>query len=517
MAGSASNPAIEHIFVLALENRSFDHMLAYSGIEGIAHARPSDANEFHDRESGRTVRCRVGGAGAPWTMPSDPGHEFADVLLQLGGPDVQHEPWTPYPTTLDNSGFVASYATSSTESEPGAPAPPPLADIGDIMHCFDTPNQLPVLHQLATEFAVCDHWFSSIPGPTWPNRLFLHGASSGGWTNSPSGPQLEAWYEKKSLFALPNGSIFDRLTTSHLPWRIYADQDGPQFGGVPMVAALANIVYRRNTLDLATFRSDVSSGDYDAAYTFIEPNYGDVVHGSFAGGSSQHPTDGVTRGEALIKATYEAIRQSPLWERSLLIITWDEHGGFYDSVTPPTARPPDDGSPNDPEINSGGFLFDRLGVRVPAVVVSPLVPRGSVDSTVFDHSSVPATIERQFGLEPMTARDASANDLLALCSLTTPRADCPTALAPPAAAPPRTPPPPPDPNQAVTHPAGLLRMAVLRKSDVETARDTEERDAAHRAHAAVRTVAEANAYADGAVARINARLDAHASDHRRRP
>src|SRR4051794_25455800 len=184
MAASASNPAIEHIFVLMLENRSFDHLLAFSGIEGITHARSNDVNHY------RGTNYTVGAAGAPWTMPSDPGHEFSDVLLQLCGPKVQHHPWTPYPTTIDNSGFVASYATSSTESEPGAPAPPPLADIGEIMHCFDTPNQLPVLYQLATEFAVCDHWFSSLPGPTWPNRLFLHGASSGGWTNSPSGEQL---------------------------------------------------------------------------------------------------------------------------------------------------------------------------------------------------------------------------------------------------------------------------------------------------------------------------------------
>lgn len=499
MAASASNPAIEHIFVLMLENRSFDHLLAFSGIEGITHARPNDANDYGGTD------YTVGAAGAPWTMPSDPGHEFSDVLIQLCGPTVQHDPWTPYPTTIDNSGFVASYATSSTESEPGAPAPPPLADIGEIMHCFDTPNQLPVLYQLATEFAVCDHWFSSLPGPTWPNRLFLHGASSGGWTNSPSSEQLQGWYEKTELFTLPNGSIFDRLTAAGLPWRIYADQDGPKYGGVPMVAALADVAYGRNTLDFATFGRDVSSGGYDAAYTFIEPNYGDVVHGAFAGGSSQHPTDGVTRGEALIKATYEAIRQSPLWERSLLILTWDEHGGFYDSVAPPAARPPEDGSPKDPTINSGGFLFDRLGVRVPALVVSPLIPRGSVDSTVYEHSSVPATIERQFGLAPMTKRDAAASDLLALCTLKSPRTDCPASLTSPAPTPPQPPSRRPDPDRVVTHPAALLRMAVLHKSDIETARNDEERDAAHRAYAAARTVGEANAYGEGAISRVTAR------------
>lgn len=503
MATSSSNPALEHIFVLMLENRSFDHMLAFSGIPGITHALPTDTNRY------RNTEYSVGAAGAPWAMPSDPGHEFADVLVQLCGPDVKHKPWTHYPTTIRNSGFVASYATSTTESEPGAPTPPPLTDIGDIMRCFDTPNQLPVLQQLATEFAVCDHWFSSLPGPTWPNRLFVHGASSGGWTRSPSAEQLTDWYRKSVLFTLPNGTIFDKLTAAQLPWRIYADQDGPQAGGVPMAAALAGITYQHNTLDFSTFGSDLAGGGYDAAYTFIEPNYGDVLDGAFTGGSSQHPTDGVTRGEALIKATYEAIRQSPLWERSLLIITWDEHGGFHDSVAPHAVTAPHDGSPHDATINPGGFLFDRLGVRVPAIVISPLIPRGTVDSTVHEHSCVPATIERQFGLAPMTKRDEHAHDLLALCTLTSPRTDCPTSLVSPATPPPNaptlTPRPPPDPNRLLTHPAAHLRMAVLRKSDVETARNDEERNEAHRAHAMVRTVGDANDYAEGALARVAAR------------
>lgn len=170
---------------------------------------------------------------------------------------------------------------------------------------------------------------------------------------------------------------------------------------------------------------------------FIEPDYGNVLpltSEDFTCGNSQHPIDDVTAGERLIKDTYEAIRNSKLWETSMLIVTWDEHGGFYDHVRPGPAVPPGDGVSTSGNVRHG-FGFDQLGVRVPAVVVSPLVPRNTIDHTVYDHSSIPATLERNFGLEPLTARDAAANDVVHLLSLTTPRtteAEAPTRLPEPA-------------------------------------------------------------------------------------
>ncbi len=426
---STSGLQVDHVFVLMLENRSFDHMLAFSGIPGIVSASSFTSNTY------KGVPYTVGPPGAPWTMPTDPGHEFADVVEQLCGEGFVHEPWTPFPTppvSVTNSGFVANYATSVSERAPGSPSPPRPADVHDVMQCFDMPRQLPVLHQLATEFAVCDHWFSSLPGPTWPNRLFLHGASSAGWADSPTPDQFKAWYEKTVKFVFPCGaSIFDRLSAAGHKWRVYADEDGPPMGGVPLVAALGAVTYQQNTFPFSQFDADLSCS-YDYAYTFIEPNYGDVLNGSFVGGSSQHPTDGVVRGEALIKSTYESIRRSVLWERSVLIVLYDEHGGFYDSLPPGGAPPPRDGSPNDPLINSGGFLFDHYGVRVPAIIVSPLIPRHTVDPTVYDHASVPASIERLFGLAPMTNRDATANDIRHLMSAPVPRTDCPVTLLAPA-------------------------------------------------------------------------------------
>jgi phospholipase C len=176
---------------------------------------------------------------------------------------------------------------------------------------------------------------------------------------------------------------------------------------------------------MSSFASDLSSG-YTAAYTFLEPNYGWITS-NYEDGSSQHPQDSVAGGEGLIQTVYEAIRNSPVWPNSLLIITYDEHGGFYDSVAPVAGVPPNDGS-NNSSLNEYGFQFDQLGVRVPAVIVSPWIPAGTVCSNQFDHTSVLATVERLFGVNPLTARDQAANDVLSLLTETSARTDCPVTI-----------------------------------------------------------------------------------------
>jgi phospholipase C len=148
-------------------------------------------------------------------------------------------------------------------------------------------------------------------------------------------------------------------------------------------------------------------------------------------GDSQHPKDDVTRGERLLKTIYETIRNSPRWETSVLIITYDEHGGFYDHVPPPQTVAPGDAT-TDPANDLYHFDFRQLGVRVAAVIISPLIPRGTIDHTVYDHTSVLATVESIFGLQPLTERDKHANTLNHLFSLATPRTDAPTTLPAPA-------------------------------------------------------------------------------------
>jgi phospholipase C len=505
---------VDNVFVLMLENHSFDNIFAFSGIKGITVATSADTNSYN------SVSYAVG-SPAPPAMPTDPGHEFSDTVEQLCGEGVVHTPWQPYNKPIDNSGFVANYATTKTEITSNNPHLPAPGQYGDIMKCFDTPNELPVIYQLATTFAVCDQWHASIPGPTWPNRFFVHGASSAGWTDSPKSAQIAAWEVPGFGFRYPSGSsIYDKLAAAGLTWRIYVDEYGTALGGIPQVSSLKGITYEINTNSFGTFAADVS-GPYPYTYTFLEPNYGDVLGGSYTGGSSQHPMDSMARGEALIKATYEAIRNSPLWERSLLIITYDEHGGFYDSVAPGAATPPGDGSANDISINSGGFLFDWYGVRVPAVIVSPLIPQGTVDHTLYDHASVPATLESLYGFSPMTKRDAGANNVLHLLSLTTPRTNCPTVLNNPvlqasAPAPAALDAGRPLPQTGSTQ--GFLQ--ILAKTDIELTRGDPAEIAAIQARVSgITTVDQAEAYAKEVVAKAKlarATLDAAARPPRPR-
>jgi phospholipase C len=415
---------ITNVFVLMLENHSFDNVFGQSGIPGITHASTADSNSYGNST------YNVAGP-APVSMPTDPGHEFDDVVTQLCGEGATYRRGEPYPP-INNTGFVANYATTTTEGPK-----PPIEKIGEVMLGFATPSQLPVILQLATEFAICDHWFSSLPGPTWPNRFFVHGASSSGLDHSPTSAEILKW-ETASGFTYPRGSIFAALTRKGLTWKLYNDNtnaytDHPSkrsaLGAVPQVSSLKGITLL-NVNSLKHFAADLQV-PYTAQYTFIEPNYGDVT-GTYGGGSSQHPMDDVYGGEGLLKAVYEAIRNSPLWNRSLLIVTYDEHGGFYDSVAPPPAPPPNDGSTTS-NYNRSGFTFDRLGVRVPAVVVSPWIGRGVVDKTIYDHSSVPKTLEQLFGLDALTDRDAAANGVLGLLTEPAPREDTPAMLGDPAA------------------------------------------------------------------------------------
>ena len=402
---------IDHVFVLMLENPAFDHMLGFSGITGqdaanggstqINGLTGSEANTFNGREYRVTK-------GADDVMPADPGHEFNNVLEQLCGSGATYQEGGAYPA-INNTGFVASYVASGGAADPG-----------EVMKCF-APEQLPVLVALAQEFAVCDKWHASMPGPTWPNRMFVHAASSGGLDQSPTTEEIVEW-ETVGGFQLKEGSIFDALKRKGVSRRLYAGDD------FPMVAALKGI----SLFDIrhySNLASDLGLPTYPYSYVFIEPSY-DVLN-DYKNSTSQHPLTDITLGEGLIKETYEAIRNSPHWNSSVLIITWDEHGGFYDDAIPPGAVAPGDTAPQDKH-NQYGFTFQQYGPRVPTIVISPLVPKNVVDHRLYDHASILATIEAFFGVNPLTQRDAKANRLDALLSLNAPRPDTPSTLPLPA-------------------------------------------------------------------------------------
>jgi phospholipase C len=352
---------------------------------------------------------------------------------------------------------------------------------------------------------VCDQWFSSLPGPTWPNRFFLHGASSNGLDHSPSTGEMAEW-ESVDGFRYPNGSIFDALKAKDITWRLYHDTSGPIEGSISQVSSIHNIQLW-DVHELSTFESDVQSSSYPYQYTFIEPNYGDVVNGTYANGSSQHPMDGVSNGDALIAKVYGSIRNSPLWDSSLLIIIYDEHGGFYDHYPPGAATSPGDGG-NSSKYNEYGFTFEQYGVRVPALMISPLLAK-NVDHTVYDHTSVLKTLEWLFGVPSLTQRDASANMIQGVSSTGTPRTDCPTKVTPAT----------PKPNPFALSTAELAArelepipdrsslvgfLGVLLKADTELATTPAERAAAIARFESLRIRGDARAYIREVMAKVQA-------------
>jgi len=419
------DPRIRHIFVLVLENRSFDHMFGETPVRGVdaetgevtqIERRPAaTSNSFRDAD-GNVKSCNVG-PGQKKEVGTDPGHEFGNTLLALCGLDGDgHSPtYPPYPP-INNSGYALNFSDSS----------PP--DPCSIMLSY-TELEVPVITALAREFAVCDNWFSSMPGPTWPNRYFFHAGSSAGLDDSPSTFD-STLSELLSGLVFDNGTIYDMLDSENIDWAVY---HGDAFPQVLSLAGMDVLTTSTHFHDMDDFEEDLADGSI-ANYVFIEPDYGDDITGNtYKCGNSQHPLDDITHGERLIKRVYEAIRNSPLWGQSMLIVSYDEGGGFFDHAIPGPAVPPGD-SVTDPVNDHHGFDFAQLGVRVPAIVCSPWIPRNLIDHREYEHASVPSTIEHLWGLPSMTDRDDHARDLTSLLSLSAPRTDALETL-PPAAEP----------------------------------------------------------------------------------
>jgi phospholipase C len=402
---------IKHLFVLMLENRSYDHLLGFAEISGTdaATGAPTSADGLTGKEFNtyHGVKYPVV-KGAP-DVTVAPRHEFGDALEQLCGRYAQHPNGGPYPE-VSNTGFVSSLAH-------GYPKRP-----GDVMRCFD-PDDLPILTRLAREFAVCDRWFCSMPGPTEPNRYFLHGATSNEYDESPPTWKIvESSTDHFGGIDFKGGNIFDALHKAGVKTRIYGGDNFPVVGQLEGVS---------NTFDVHDFPDlarDLQDPDFDYGFIHIEPKYfdafGELLDHDFGNGNSQHPSGGVAAGERLIKATYEAIRNSPHWESSMLIITYDEHGGFYDHVVPgPAARTGSKGSVH-------GFMFDQLGPRVPAVVVSPFTAKATIEHRLLEHCSVVKTACDLFGVPRLRhARDlGGVCGLLHLAQLPQARTDTPAIL-----------------------------------------------------------------------------------------
>jgi len=383
---------IKHLVVLMLENRSFDHMLGnMPGVDGIPQ------NWSNPLQPEGPVVPATPNARTVHDLIPDPGHEWVNVNVQI----FQNSAGTG-PATMQ--GFVIDYHTVSDD----------ITQAPNIMKCF-TPQTLPVLHALASQYAVCDRWYSSVPGSTIPNRLFTHAANSLG---SLTQDAIAAPFAIRTIFQDMD------VPPKKADYRIYTH-------GSSILMANGYLQTKQNNFSdfVAEFVHDAAKGDLPE-YVFIEPSYDDdVTAGSYA--NSQHPDFPVDAGEALIVQVYNALCTSPDWNDTLLLITYDEHGGIQDHKVPPTVsrQPANANLPGVPPSTSPPFAFDRLGVRVPAVFVSPRIAPGTLirDQPFYEHCSIVATVRKLFcGAPPDIAppfnwREAQAPTFENLLVLDNPR------------------------------------------------------------------------------------------------
>jgi phospholipase C len=362
---------IEHLVVLMMENRSFDHMLGFLksptwNIDGLA------GTETNPDANGAPVRVTPD-AQYMGDLKPDPGHDFISVNEQIFGNSTGAGAATM-------QGFVKAYQGRTNN----------VAKSHNVMKCFG-PGRLPALSTLAREYAVCDRWFASVPGPTLPNRAFVWGGTSLGRVDmNPNYLTLK--------------TVFELLDGHGVSSKIY-------FTDVTVGMTVSFLLQRAGRFfsSFDNFRSDCRNNRLPA-FSFIEPRFNDLdTPGEFFPAADQHPDHHVFQGEVVIKSVYDAVTSNrQVWEKTLLVITYDEHGGLYDHVPPPATVNPGDRPPG-----STLFNFERLGVRVPAVLVSPFIQSGTIiHDKVFDHTSIIATASKLFiNSAPtfLTERDRRAN------------------------------------------------------------------------------------------------------------
>jgi len=413
---------VDHIVVLVLENRSFDHMLGYLSLpaelrgRGRTEVNGLTGHEFNLRP-GYLTADTAGTAGteadprrrkvfrlAQTRFPVDPGHGAGSVAMQIGNND--RDPAM--------GGFVRNFDQVLRDEKDAGNLDPGL-----IMG-YHTGDQLPAYDLISEHFAVCDRWFSSMPGPTWPNRMFLYCGTSNGIAGNPKsianyGPAYDAMPERTVLDVLDDHKVDWRIFSHDFAWMRFFRSFDP--GPIP---AFSRVDKFNRFLDRC-------AEDKLPSVSFIDPNWRDIPNGA---PSDDHPPEAaVGDGQRLVARVYEALRTGAnnLFKRALLVVTYDEHGGFFDHVLPPLARDHRTGDP---------ASLKTYGVRVPALVVSPWVPKRSVSHTLFDHTSILKTILLRFcgqaaigSLERQGRRVAAAAHLGELLTEGSARGNLPSAAS----------------------------------------------------------------------------------------
>jgi phospholipase C len=381
-AGTDTLPGIEHVVVVMLENHSFDNVLGMLGRgDGWPLGRdglPSSTNPYGDGRLQHAFHM-------PTTcqLPQQPSQEW-------------RASWLSY-----NGGAMDGFVT--------APISPSIAgDIGGVAMGYWTGEDLPFTYSLASVFPVADRWFGSLLGQTDPNRRFLVAGTSSGMTDdiSASTSQSVGTVVQDALLATPALTIFDVLSAFGISWTDYTESF--PLGETAQLDPVGDAVV--GTLEMkpvADFYSDAAAGRLPA-FCIVEPDYDT---------QSQENPQNMVVGEAFLAGVVTAIGAAPDWESTLLIFTYDEHGGYFDHVPPPVALAPDATSPIVQPGEGTYEGFERFGVRVPGVLVSAYAKRDYVSHVVFDHTSILALLQRKWNLPALTLRDANANDLTDMLDL----------------------------------------------------------------------------------------------------
>jgi phospholipase C len=343
----ALSDRMDTVVFLMQENRSFDH---YFGTWSIDEGRPVDglARGMSNANSmGAPVEVYAEGA----KCLADPPHSWNRARAQFNGGR--------------NDGFVLE-----SEEDNG------IEHAGEVMGYLRR-DQVPIVHTMADHHALCERWFCSVLGGTWPNRFYSLAAQSGGvMRNDPGGDY--------SFF-----NVYDRLQSAGRSWAVY-------FSNVSFSALFPRDYDRNLFRPIERFFDDAAAGTLPS-FAVVEPVYGL---------NDDHPPGHPLAGQIFIATIYDALAKSPQWNRTTFIVTYDEHGGFYDHVPPPKAP--------DARAAEG---FDQLGFRVPTIVAGPWVRNAHVSATAYDHTSMLALLRALYGIRPLTERDAAAADMTDLFDL----------------------------------------------------------------------------------------------------
>jgi phospholipase C len=368
---------------LMLENRTYDHVLgARSWKEGKAGDGLRDGVTQLDINNMPIAPYQPMNLAAQMCVSNDPHHGWAASRAQ----------W--------NNGANDGFLTVHQADYPGAIEPMQ----------YLTRKEQPITWALADQYTTCDKWYASLMGPTLPNRFYWHAGTSGGYRSNEVGTNNDR--------PLDVDTIYHRLQSKNVDWRYY-------FGNLP-VLSIANsrlAPERRFATDYLQERvknfgdSEFVEGQFfrDARdgllppVTYIDPAF--YVN-------DDHPPTHPMLAQALIASIYTALATSPQWKNILFVVTYDEHGGFYDHVAPPNLPASDDDTATrfpvdeDGQPTSGPNEFTQLGFRVPAMVIGPYVKQAYTSSVQYDHTSALKHLQNAFGLDPLTARVTAANDLM---------------------------------------------------------------------------------------------------------